>query len=461
MKKLFLSTGLAAIGIAGVQSVCAEDMGILTPKAWSLGGTLRGFYDDNYAIANSKKGSWGGEVSPNISVNLPLRQTDFGLRYYYTLYYYNDRDDLGVNPFDHSHQVELWLDHALNERWKLRVTDHFAVGQEPDLLQPNPAGGNPVNYRINGDNFANQLDASLDTQWTRHFSTTLDYHNSWYVYDNHGANVIPGGSLDSFQLLPPSTPGQTGFRQFSNGPTLAGRLDRMEHNASLDLNWTFSPETKIFGGYSFSQVNYLGNEPIAILNFIDKTPQVRSLVYRSSNRDSRSHNFHVGFNHQLTANITAALSAGVSYSDSYNDPIQHSTSISPSANGSISYTYIPGSYVQLGVSQSENSTDVVEPDKYGSITQYQHSTVVYGDWNHRFTEKLSGTLIGRFVYSSFEGGQNNNVEEFLYSAGINFGYQFSRHFSADVGYNYDLEVTPLFARSFSRNRVYLGLSANY
>ena len=86
MKKLFVSTGLAVIGAAGLQSVVAAGSDLISPKAWNVSGTLRGFYDDNYAVGTTKKGSWGLEVSPQISVNVPLQQTDLGIRYYYTLY---------------------------------------------------------------------------------------------------------------------------------------------------------------------------------------------------------------------------------------------------------------------------------------------------------------------------------------------------------------------------------------
>jgi hypothetical protein len=87
--------------------------------------------------------------------------------------------------------------------------------------------------------------------------------------------------------------------------------------------------------------------------------------------------------------------------------------------------------------------------------------VVYADLNHKITSKLTGTLIGRFVYATFEGGSVNSTEEYSYNVGLNFNYQISRHFSADCGYNYDQQVTPLTGREFVRNRVYLGLSANY
>ena len=479
MKKFFVSTGLAAISVAGLQqSVSAQGLDIVSPKAWTIAGTLRGFYDDNYNIAEANKGSFGVEVSPSISLNVPLQQTSLGFRYYYTLYYYNDRDSLHLNPFDQSHQFEFWMDHAFNQNWKLKFTDHLVLGQEPDLFKPADGGQGPINYRINGNNLQNVASISLDTQWTRNFSTTLSYGNNYSDYDNQGASVeslLPGPNAIVVGKPPVSSFNgagtASGWRALNGGASLSGLLDRVEHNITLDFNWTFSPETKIFAGYGFSQVNYLGNEPVGVFNFANAAVPIggnlyaatgiKSLVYKSSDRDGRSHNGHIGFSHQLTANVSLALTAGVSYNDSYNDPIQHTTSISPSANASISYTYIPGSYVQFGITQGENATDVVAPGANGSLTQYQHSTSVYADLNHRITEKLLGTLICRYVYSSFEGGAANTQTESDYNVGINLNYKISRHFSADAGYNFDDLITPLNGRGFERNRVYLGLSASY
>ena len=467
MKKFFVSTGLAAISAAGLQSVSAQGLDIASPKSWSISGTLRGFYDDNYDISGTKKGSWGAEVSPSISVNIPLAQTDFGMRYYYGLYYYNDRDSIHVNPFDQSHQFEVWLDHAFNTAWKLNATDHFAIGQEPELLQPDPLGGQASPIRHNGNNISNHAHISLDTQWSTHFSTSLSYGNEYFDYDNSGASVAPGGFIVLGATgLSPSTPGGFGFQSFNgaSGASLSGLLDRVEQSVGLDGNWTFNPETVLSAGYGYGMVNYIGNEPVAIFNYIDTDFNPRNFVYHSRDRDSRSHNGHVGINRQLTANISLAISAGVSFTDSYNDPIVHTTSISPNATASLSYTYTPGSYIQLGVSHGQSATDQVRPAADGSITQYQHFTTVYGDINHRFSEKLIGTLIGRFSYSSFEGGEaasGNATPDYDYNVGLNFTYQFSRHFSADGGYNFDDLISGLTGRGYVRNRVYLGLTASY
>lgn len=81
MKKIVVSAGLVAMGAAGIQTAMGAASDVISPKAWSIGATLRGFYDDNYAIGTTSKGSSGFEVSPNIQVNVPFRQTDVGFRY--------------------------------------------------------------------------------------------------------------------------------------------------------------------------------------------------------------------------------------------------------------------------------------------------------------------------------------------------------------------------------------------
>ena len=461
MKKIIVSAGLVAVSAAGIEKAFAAGSDIISPKAWSISGNLRGFYDDNYAIGTNKKGSFGWEVSPSVSLNLPFQQTDIGFRYIYGLYYYQDRQDLGVKAFDQTHQVEVWLDHAFNERWKLNVTDTFAIGQEPELLDAQTS----QQFRREGDNMANHARVSLDTEWTRLFSTTLRYGNSFFDYKNKGGSAtVDNTALASIITYPISTPGfnDGNFRSIVGGASLAGLLNRVEQNIGFDLKWTVQPETVVFVGYNFSLASYTGNEDIGVFNYFDTTFSPRSLVYRSDSRDSMSHYGYLGASHQFTANISGTLRAGASFTDSFNDPLQQSTSIAPYADASISYTYIPGSYVQLGVTHDLNATDVASINAdTGSITQYQESTVVYSSINHKFTPDLIGTVIGRYQMSTYQGGSADNSSDSSYGVGINLHYQINQHFSTEIGYNFDDLQSKQSGRGYQRNRVYIGLGANY
>lgn len=459
MKKIFVSTGLAALGALVLPAANGQGLDVVSPKAWSISGTLRGFYDDNYNIAPTRKGSWGTEVLPTVSVNLPLRQTDMGIRYTYGLYYYNDRDQLGVDPFDQTHQVDVWLQHAINERWKINFTDTFTYGRSPDLTT---TVGTPTTYRINSDNLANHANISLDTQWTRLFGTSLHYGNDYYTYDNSGATIVASpSSMPAFQSNIPGN--HAGYAAFGNvsGASLAGLLNRVEQNVGLDLNWTLSPETLFFVGYTFSWVNYIGNEPIAILNYQNSAHTPESYVYNSNARDGVTQEGHVGLSRQLTGNLSLALQAGASYTDNSNDPFNNSQVVSPTANVSLTYTYSPGSYVQVGVGQAHNATDVTQPGATGGLTQYQDTTTVFADLNHKLTDKLIGSFTGQYTHSTFEGGFNSSQADDAVNLGANLTYEITRHFSADLGYNFDDLFSGIAGRAYVRNRVYLGMTASY
>ena len=453
MKKIVFSAGLAAIGAAGIQNAAAAASDVISPKAWNMGATLRGFYDDNYDTLTHSKGSFGVEVSPNISINLPLRQTDFGMRYTYGLYYYQDRQDIGVNAIDQTHQFELWLDHKFNTRWHLNATDAFAVGQEPELLQ----SGASQPYRINGNNIANHANISLETQWTHMFNTSLHYGNAFYDYDSSGATV----NATTLTYTPPTINVVRGNGYQSVTPSLAGLLNRDEQNLGIDFQWVLSKTTTFFVGYNFSLVNYTGNEAIAAYNFLDNGGNPSSLIYHSDSRDSMSHYLYVGLQHQFTANIGGTVRAGANYTDDFNDPLSDSTQVSPYVDLSINYTYVPGSYVQLGLTHDINSTQVASVNQNsGSLTSYQESTVLYASINHKFTPDLIGTIIGRFQNSQYVGGANDNSNEQDYGVGVNLHYQINRYFSTEIGYNYDNFVSSV-QTAYERNRVYLGVSATY
>jgi len=360
MKKIFVSVGLAAAGAAGLPSVHAQSMDAgASPKIWNVAANLRGFYDDNYAVAHDKTGSFGFELSPSVSANVALQQTDIGVRYTFGMYYYLQRAQNGIDPLDYTHQGDFWLDHSFNERFKLTLADTVAVGQDPQLVQ----GGSVI--RVNGNNVANTATATLNSEWTRQFSTTTHYGNNLVVYDNGGTNS-------------PSNPSQ------------AALLNRMQQDVGTTFNWQFQPETTGFIGYDFTWVNYTGNEQIAPQYVLINPPNIRTVNYYSDARNYRTHTLYLGVSEEFSPNLSASVSLGASSTYLYNDPISKENSLSPYANASVTYTYMPGCYVQANFTQGQNATDVSTPSANGQLTQYQESSVFTLSLNHQLTTKLSG-----------------------------------------------------------------------
>jgi uncharacterized protein (PEP-CTERM system associated) len=185
-----------------------------------------------------------------------------------------------------------------------------------------------------------------------------------------------------------------------------------------------------------------------------------NLIYYSDNRDSRSYIGYLGVQHAFLPNLSVNAQAGFQYTESYNDPLS-SPSVSPYAVMSAVYTYAPGSYAQIGFTESQNSTDVIAPDAQGRITQYEQSSTVYGSINHKLTPKLMGSVIGRWQHSVFQEGLYANQSSDYYSLGANLSYSFTSHFSCELGYNLDDVSSQVPGYSYTRNRVYLGVSVAY
>ncbi len=420
MKKLFVSIGLAAAGAASVHAAYSPDASD-NSKIWTLSGTLRGFYDDNYLTSPKKVGSLGFEVSPSFSLNAPFAQTEIGIRYVYGLYYYQKREDLHQNPIDQSHEFDLWVDHAFTPRWEARFEDTVTVAQEPGLGQPS---GTPtaVDNRIEGNNIVNGANFTLTTDWTPEFSTKLTYANTYYSYQNSGGTAV--------------------------NPSLAGLLDRDENLIGLNPQWMLSPETMGWVGAQYGQVNYLGGEPI-------------SAGYRSSSRDNRSYYGYAGVSHSFLDNLSGSFQLGVQYTTYYNDPSAKS-SFGPYGNASLVYTYATGCNATIGVTEQRNATDTIYVDSSGHITQDQESTVLYGSINHPLTPKLMGTLTANYQYSIYHDGGVDSQSADLLDLGMNLTYTFTPHLSAEAGYNFDwYKTVAVLAQSYNRNRIYLGVTASY
>jgi hypothetical protein len=457
MKKFFVSVGLAVAGTASLHAIYAPELGpVESTRMWSISADLRGFYDDNYTTGASKVGSYGIEFSPQFQVIEPLQQTELGLRYTYGLYYFQQREELDVNPIDQSHDLDLWVDHAFSERWQIKVLDSFVVAQEPDLVQ----GGTP--YRVEGNNIKNSAAITLNTVWTRLFSTALTYNNSFWDFQQSGATVTPPLLIQN-----PNPPFNTLYIPPSVVNSLAGTLNRIDQSVSLDFQWIVATETIALFGVQFEQVNYTGDELIAYNPFGD--PNLFSPVhgpefYYSDNRDNRSYFCYLGIMHSLLPNLNFSVKAGVQYTEDYNDPLS-SPSVAPYVIASATYTYQPGCYAQIGFSQQRSATDVVgvstNSASLGQLTLDQESSVAFATLNQKITPKLLGSIIGSWQYSVFDEGQYNGAAEVSYALSLNLSYSFTPHFAATAGYNFNDFQSNIYQRGYTRNNVYIGVWVAY
>ncbi len=423
MKKIIASASLAALGAAGLQAAYAPG---LSPqeksKAWSLSAILRGFYDDNptASFRTDKQESWGLELSPSLAVNLALDQTLIGFNYTYDLRYYEARPR---NDADHAHHVSVKINHAITERYKVDVSDTFNYSQEAELqgIVSNPTGTlrNQLSYAHNNGHVA------FSAELTPILGLVAEYQNDYWDYEQRATTTI-GGSLSA-------------------------ALDRIEHLGSITARWQAMPNTVGLLTYQYGVIDHTSKE--SLYTFAQVDPDTR---------DATSHFVSVGAEQTFTSQLTGQARVGAQFVDYPNAlPTQDDHAVSPYADASATWTYNPGSYLQLGIRHQRNQTDQVQGPTTGLPVQDQESTGIYGVVNHRIGPKVTGSLLGQVQHSSFRGGGLDGRVDILGAVGVNFAYQVNAFVTAEAGYNYDRLDSDLAGRSFTRNRVYFGLRATY
>jgi hypothetical protein len=286
------------------------------------------------------------------------------------------------------------------------------MGQEPDMLR---AGNSFATFqRVDGDNKRNFGTIDFDAQLTKLFGMQVGYANAWYSYEDD---------------------------------VYASTLDRLEHNIHLDGRWTLSPETVGLVGYAFAETDYTADDFLG-------TDVDGDLIY-SDTRNVRAHYMYLGADHTFNPDLVGSLRAGARYSDYYNDD---QTSWSPFVRGSARWKYGPQDFIDFGFSYDRSATDIALYQD--TLTLDANTATVFGSINHYFTPALLGTVLGQFQNQTFNGGTADGQSEQIYLAGVQLQYFFNPYFSGQVGYNFDRFDSDL-GRSFTRNRVYMGVTARY
>jgi hypothetical protein len=424
MKKIIMTASLAALGAVSLQAAYAPGLSETErSKPWSVAATLRGFYDDNYTTSPehpsatyqgaAARSSYGMEISPSASLNLPLDQTLISLSYQYGMRYYEDREK---DTADHSHQFNAKLSHAFTENYKLDLSDSFVIAQEPEVVDPNTA----IPMRLNGNNMRNTAAAKFSADITRLFGVQLGYSNTLYDYDN-----------DQYSAL----------------------LNRMEHLITFDTRWHLLPKTVGILGYQYGMINYDDKKTIG-----GNQLGLNQALIESKIRDNRSHYAYVGVDQTINSKLSASARLGGQFTEyqnakSLSGGVLDDSSTIPYADANVTYAYATGSYAQLGIKHTRMATDVLALD--------QEATTVYGSVNHQITAKLMGSVMGQVQNASFNQGPFNNSEDNYFVVGLNLTYTINQYLAAEAGYNFDRLDSDIQDRSFTRNRVYLGLRASY
>jgi Putative beta-barrel porin 2 len=411
MKKNIITAGVLA---AGVASLYAENVTGLTEaqaaKPWSVSGVVRGFYDSNPEVQTygNRQESWGIYLSPSVGFNYPLENSLLSLTATYGAWWYEARDD---DNWDQAFEVNGRFNHKFDEHTMLNVEDNFLYTDQPAVTETGFA--NTVVLRRSDNTYLrNRFPVTFSTKFNERFGISAGYQNTYWNYQDD---------------------------------IYAAQLNRVDQLAHIDLDYYLTPELIVLGGYQFGWNTYLSDDFIA--------PGVKG-----EDRSNVGHYFYVGGQAALSPQLKAALKVGAVYTDWYD---LDQSDWGPYVDGSVSYNYLPGSYVRAGVIVMHNATDVVAPDANGNVTLDQQSFVPYVAVTHAVTPRLTANLLGQLMASEYDDGQFNDDVDYYWTFGTSLKYMLNKNLFTEAGYNYDCLVSDVPGRPFNRNRVYVGIGATY
>jgi hypothetical protein len=425
MKNMIYAAGLLTAGVASLAlstSLQAQD----GTKRWTLGLGVRGFYDDNIFTRPDRTDpvsglplrleSWGIDVSPSINFDIPLEQGRLDFGYTYGLRYFTDRpgDDI-----DHSHLFTGNFTHNFSPRYKLGISESFAMAQEPEQLATSAAGV-PTFFRSNGDNIRNSGGIIFTAQISDPISLDFSYNNNYYDYDD---------------------------------PQYSQALDRIEHLIGANFRYQFRPTTFGLIGYQYGIYDYTSSRPAGQL--LD--PQTK---------DQNSHFIFIGADHNFTPKFVGSARVGVQIAEWDQLGValdQTETQTTPYADASVTYTFSPGNSVRAGIKYQRNATDLF--DEYLRPVLDTETASGYLTVTYKITEKLSVAGTGLIQNAKFfaPGSVVDGQDELYWNLGITFSYHFTRWLAGEASYYYDNLDSDILQgwREYDRNRVFFGVRLTY
>ena len=419
MKNILTTAGVAAIAVAGIQTQCAaQAIAVDDSKWWQVSASLRGFYDDNYTIApdDFARESFGFEVRPGVVVGHQGEQYIAKLSAYYSGRWFEDRDD---DAWDHGFMADANMEYQLSENHVLRLNDNFSYTSEPTLLD---RGSAITLLRADGTNIRNLGDLKYIGQFTPLFGLEVGYGNTLYDFEQEG--------VGSYSAI----------------------LDRVEHLIRAETRWTLTPTLAGILGYWYETVGFTGDESIGA-----------GSSFKSDVRDSFSHYFIGGADYTVSPHCFVSVRGGaqnVTYSEVPGEPDQWN------GFGDISTTfeYAEGSHFRVGGRYGRNRTDVVgaiSPTLYTQLTMDQETAVAYGTVSHKLTEQLTARASAQLQFGTFNGGLYDDESEGMYVIGASLTYDLTQYLALETGYNYDRLDSDDSNRTYSRNRVFLGVRGQF
>ena len=403
--KLILSliTATAATAANGAGLYMPNDTESSVPIAWSVG--LDAVWDDNTTPGGFTDGDETFSLNPFVGVSFVSVTPQTTLDVYARLgvvYYLDEPTALGSDDTYSNSRLGVNLTHRFNERLRFTSRNFLAYELEPDYSY-----GYSSN-RVNSEYLYWQTDNSIGYRWTERFATYTGFQLTGLEYDN-----LPSSDRFTWTLynqfryqLSPQTVLTSSYRYSeTEGDGVAS--DSTNPYLLVGIEHRFSPNTILIvrAGAQFREVDGVGSG--------DSTNPYLELAVRSQ------------VNTQFSVRAFARYGA-----EDYDTIV---------TNGAVAAEYDDKLTLRIGVS-----------GEY----QLSPSLSIFGGVDLISTSYESGRIVNTATGVS-------DADETLVNAYIGASLKFNECLYGTLSYNFTDSDSDVFGRNYDRNRISVGLRAEF
>ncbi len=396
---------LAILSLLAVSSASAQSLYYVgseaqesLPLKWVVGVNL--IYDDNVSPGyGPKEDSMALNPYAGVSFVSVTPQTTWDVYARLGLIYYFDAPG-GVDDVNPQSRVGLTMVHRFSERLRFSSRNFVSYELEPDYSY------GYASSRQTGAYFFWHSDNSVGFRWTERFAT------------------------------------YTGLRLTGTDYSDVGNNDRFTWELYNQFRYQLSAQTVLTAGYRYSQTT--GNSDFS---------------------DADDHYLLVGVEHRFTPNTIAVLRAGAQFHDVDGGGSNSSPYVEFALNSQINQQFSVRSYARYGIETYNNvqslSGILVEFDdqqvlRFGVSGEYAISPrfSVFGGVDYIPTSYGGGrTVVGNFSVSD----QDSDI----INAYIGTSVKFNDMLTGTLSYNFTDADSDFAGGSYRRNRISIGLSAEF
>jgi hypothetical protein len=410
----FCLFGLLAIGSASAQGLyfVGSEAQESLPLKWVVGANVT--YDDNVApgfidaAGNSVEDSSGG-INPYVGLSFVniTPQTTWDVYARLGVIYYFDAPDSMDNASSQS-RAGVNMTHRFSERLRFSSRNFIAYELEPDYSY------GYASSRALGEYFYWQADNSVGYRWTERFAT------------------YTGLSLTG-----------TDYSDIDNN-------DRFTWQLYNQFRYQLSPQTVLTGDYRYSQTSGDG-----------------------LSSDSTDQFLLAGAEHRFSPNTIGIIRAGAQFRDVDDGDSSTSPYVEFALNSQMTEQFQVRSYARYGI-ESYDTVQGFDSDGNGLsdvLVEYDERETLRFGISGDYALSPMFTLFGGIDYipTSYSAGRvvsgtyvgDLDQDEDIFNAYIGVSMKINDNLSANASYNFTNSSSDIVGRDYDRNRISVGLSAEF